>query len=106
MIHPIGVDSKYNEDDFIDSVKCAKSKFNDAECKDVYSLMTLVAFRDCYSSNPSTGDYMGYLVKYIIDKADVVFFCKDWKFCDINFITIAKQIAKLYKKRIIYEEKL
>lgn len=106
MIYPVGIELKYTEDDYTDSVKWAKSIFKDVECKDVYALMTLVAFRDCYSSSPSNGDYMGYLVKYIIDKADIVFFCKGWNFCDINLITIAKQIAKLYKKRIIYEENL
>ena len=84
----------------------AAELFPFGEFTTIDALIKLTDFKKYHGSDTTDGEKMAEIVKYIIDYADVVFFCKNWDFTDFRILRIVKNTASAYNKRIIYEEDL
>ena len=81
----------------------AAELFPDGEFTTIDALLKLADLKKYHGSSSTEGENMAEIVKYIIDSADVVFLCKGWPFTDTHILTIVKNTANVYNKRIIYE---
>ena len=106
MVFPLEGSNKYFIEDLLLSQDNVKKHYPDADFHGVNSIFQIVSYNKNHGSSPSEGEYMAEIVKFIIDYADVVCFCKNWYSTDFRIVSIVRNTARAYKKRIIYEEDL
>ena len=103
LVYPLE-GTPYSEDtSFRNSALKAAEVFQDGEFTTIPALIKMADLKKYHGSASTEGENMAEIVKYIIDSADVVFFCKGWPFTDTHILTIVKNTANVYNKRIIYE---
>ena len=84
----------------------AAELFPQGEFTTIDSLIKLADLKKYHGSDTTEGENMAEIVKYIIDSADVVFFCNGWAYIGSRITITIMNTAKLYDKRIICEEDL